>query len=238
VSFAAGANVGSVLSQYGDRVRSARVRYHSQIIGVCSRREGMPNGVLRALLLGCALMPATSMAQQPSKAQPQLSYSYVELAYDESDFDVGGARNVDGDGFTLSGSFRINDDWHAFASYGNDDLDFGINLHTWEIGAGYRYPVRNNVDLYGRVLYIRRNANLTGPLDGDDDGLGLQFRVRGRLNQRVELEGGIQYVDVGGTDTSLQGSARYHFTKQLSAAVGLTLLGDHDGIGVSARYSF
>ena len=198
----------------------------------------MPKGVLGTVLACCALLPAIGMAQPSSKPQPQLSYTYVELSYDESDFDVAGARNVDGDGFTLAGSFRINDDWHAVASYGKDDLDFGINLRTWEIGAGYRYPVRDNVDLYGRVLYIRRNGNLGGPLNGDDDGLGLQFRVRGRLNQRVELEGGVQYFDVGRTDTSLHGSARYHFTKQLSAAVGLTLLGDHDGIGVSARYSF
>ncbi len=194
----------------------------------------MPNGMWRALLIGSALMPVAGMAQQTSKPQPQLSYTYVELAYDETDFDVAGARNVDGDGFTLAGSFRINDDWHAFASYGNDDLDFGIHLHAWTIGAGYRYPVRSNVDLYGRVLYIRRNANVPG----HDDGLGLQFRARARVNQRVELEGGVDYVDVGRTDTSLTASARYHFTNQLSAAVGLTFVGDHDGIGVSARYSF
>ena len=119
----------------------------------------MPKGVLGTVLACCALLPAIGMAQPSSKPQPQLSYTYVELSYDESDFDVAGARNVDGDGFTLAGSFRINDDWHAVASYGKDDLDFGINLRTWEIGAGYRYPVRDNVDLYGRVLYIRRNGN-------------------------------------------------------------------------------
>ncbi len=197
----------------------------------------MRNGVSRALLAALVLVPAVSFAQKTTP-RPQLSYTYVELAYDESDFDVAGANKVDGDGFTLAGSYEINDDWHVYASYGADDLDFGIDLDTWRIGAGYRYGLRDNVDLYGRVLYIRNNVHAPGPLDGDDDGLGLQVRIRSRVNQRLELEGGIQYVDVDGTDTSLQASARYHFTNQLSAAIGLTFGGNADGIGVSARYSF
>ncbi len=88
------------------------------------------------------------------------------------------------------------------------------------------------------MLYINSAADLPGPVDADDDGLGLQFRIRSRINQQLELEGGVQYVDVGNSDTSLQGSARYYFTDAFSAGIGLTFGGDRDGIGINARYSF
>jgi len=36
----------------------------------------------------------------------------------------------------------------------------------------------------------------------------------------------------------VQASARYNFTEQFSAGIGITLAGDTDGIGINARYSF
>jgi hypothetical protein len=196
------------------------------------------NGLSRALLVTSVLIPALGAAQEGTRpAKSSFDYSYAELGYDTTDFDVGPA-NVDGDGFTLSGSFRLTDDWHLFAAYGQDDLDFGINVDTYAIGVGYTYPIRDDVDLYGRVLYIDQAVDFPGPVSADDNGLGLQFRVRGRVNEKLELEGGLQYVDVGNSDTSLQASARYYFTKEFSAGVGVTFAGDADGIGINARYSF
>lgn len=196
------------------------------------------NGVSRALLCTAFLAPALSNAQQsaPRPQSPEFSYSYVELAYDEADFDLGPAE-IDGDGLTLSGSFEITREWHVFASYGTHDLDFGLDVDTWMLGAGYVFPLRERIDLYGRVLYIDSDVD-AGPANADEDGLGVQVRIRARMSDVFELEGGIQYVDVFDNNTSLQGFARYHFTEDFSAALGLTLGGNSDSIGISARYSF
>jgi hypothetical protein len=196
------------------------------------------NGVTRALLVTPLLLPAVGAAQDNDTRpqSPQFNYSYVEISYDESDFDVGGG-DIDGDGFTLSGSYQINDEWHAFASYGTADLDFGVDVDTLAIGAGYVLPLRDDVDLYGRVLYINQDVDVPAG-DSDEDGLGLQLRVRALVADNVEVEGGIQYVDVGENDTSLQAGARYYFTEEFSAGVGLTFGGDTDGIGINARFSF
>jgi hypothetical protein len=196
----------------------------------------MMNGVSKALLVTAIALPTVGQAQQQTQTEP-FSYTYVELAYDETDFDLGGG-DIDGDGLTLSGAFEINEDWHAFASYGSADLDFGIDLDSWAIGAGYRYPLRDDVDVYGRVLYISTDVDLPGPSNADEDGLGLQGRIRFRVTEVFEVEGGIQHVDVIESDTSLQASARYHFTRNLSAGIGITFAGDTDGIGINARYSF
>jgi hypothetical protein len=191
------------------------------------------NRFSRVLLVMAVSTPALGRAQETL-----LDYTYVELSYDESDFEVAGGGDIDGDGLTLSGSFRITDEWHAFASYGNADLDFGIDIDSWAIGAGYRYPLREEIDLYGRVLYIDNETDRPGPFDLDEDGLGLQLRIRSLVTDVLELEGGIQYIDVGDNDTSLQALARYHFTDALSAGIGLTFAGDTDGISINARFSF
>ena len=121
----------------------------------------MMNGVSKGLLVLAALVPAVSQAQQPTPL-PELSYNYAELSYDESDFDLD-SDNVDGDGLTLSGSFELTEDWHAYAAYSTSDLDDGIDVDGWAIGAGYRYPLQDNVDIYGRVLYINREVDGPGP---------------------------------------------------------------------------
>jgi len=196
----------------------------------------MKNGVSRALLVAALLLPALSQAQE-SAARPesaQFNYTYVQLGYDEIDFDVGPFSN-DGDGVTLSGSFELNDDWHIYTSYSQIDLDPGSDVDTWAIGAGYVFPLKDGIDLYGRVLYIDQSADAASI---DDDGLAVQGRIRARITDELELEGGLQYVDVSDSDISLQASARYNFTEQFSAGVGITFAGDTDGIGINARYSF
>ena len=194
------------------------------------------NGVSKTLLgMTVLCVPAMGMAQQ-NQTQP-FSYSYVELGYDESDFDLGGGE-IDGDGLTLSASWALTDDWHVYGSYAPADLDFGIDLDTLAIGAGYRYPLQDDVDIYGRVLYISSDVDVPGPGDADEDGLGLQVRIRYRVSDEFEVEGGIQHTDVFDSDTSLQAMARYHFTENFSAGIGLTFAGDTDSFGINARYSF
>jgi hypothetical protein len=192
-------------------------------------------------LFGTALLvPALVAAQEAQEArpsEPEFEYTYVEISYDETEFEIGPGE-IDGDGLTISGSFELNNEWHVFASYGQADLDFGFDLDTLAIGAGYVFPLQNDIDLYGRVLYIDMEVDGPGPLDADDDGLGLQFRIRGRVSEELELEGGIQYVDVADSDTSLQAGARYYFSDSFSAGIALTFGGDTDGIGINARFQF
>jgi hypothetical protein len=200
------------------------------------------SGLLRPLLITAALAPAIGTAQEGNRQRPTqldpFNYTYVELTYAETEFDVAGGGDLDGDGFTLSGSIELTEDWHAFAAYGNADLDFGIDLDSWMIGAGYRYPLRDDTDIYGRLLFVNLEADIPGPGDPDDDGLGLQARLRHRVNDDFEVEGGIQYLNIDDSDTSLQAEGRYYFQENFSVGVGLTFGGDSDGIGVSARLSF
>ena len=153
----------------------------------------MKNGVSRALLGAAFLLPAFGQAQE-SAARAGVGAVQLHLRcscrYDETDFDVGPV-DVDGDGLTLSGSFELNDDWHIYTSYGQADLDFGIDVDTWAIGAGYVYPLKEGIDLYGRVLYIDISSDAAHR--GRRGRLGLpspnprayQRRVRGRRRHSI-----------------------------------------------------
>jgi hypothetical protein len=199
---------------------------------------------LRPLLITAALFPAVGMAQQGDRRVTQtqpFSYTYVELGYAETDYDAIGeaiGSGIDGDGLTLSGSVAINNEWHAFASYGNGDLDFGLDLDTWAIGAGYRYPLSDATDVYGRLMFVNVEVDVPGFGDVDDDGLGLQARLRHWVNDDFEVEGGLQYLNVDGSDLSLQAEGRYYFQDNFSVGAGLTFGGDTDGIAINARYIF
>ena len=135
----------------------------------------MTNRISGALLAGALLLPIVGAAQENQRpTDSEFSYTYVEISYDEIDFDVSGVGDIDGDGLTVSGAYELTDDWHVYASYGNSDLDFGIDLDTLAIGAGYVYPLNQDVDIYGRVLYIDQEVDVPGFGDVGDDGLGLQ----------------------------------------------------------------
>src|SRR5688500_11756726 len=82
----------------------------------------MMTGVSRSLLVVAALLPAATQAQEATPTPP-FNYTYVELGYDEAEYVVGSVEGLDGDGLTLSGSFEITVDWHAYASYNTSDLD-------------------------------------------------------------------------------------------------------------------
>lgn len=183
------------------------------------------------LLLAIALvLPAVAAAQQVTR--PPLSYTYAQFEYAETEFD-----GADGDGFTLSGSYELTDVWHAYASYGTADLDGGVDVDTWAIGAGYRYAFRDDIDVYGRLLYLSADASGPGG-SADDSGLGIQVRARSRIRSEIEVEGGLQYVNLDDSDLSLQGEGRYYFSDEFSVHLGLTLGGDADGISIGVRLNF
>src|SRR6476659_3409872 len=112
--------------------------------------EGRMNGVSRAVLVAAVLLPALISAQETSKpAKSGFDYNFAQLSYDKHDVDLDRPSNIDGDGFTLSGSFKVGDDWHVYGSYGTVNADFGLNIDTWALGLGYNYPLKPNIDLYG-----------------------------------------------------------------------------------------
>ena len=117
------------------------------------------------------LMHGAAFAQGAN--QPALSYSFGELRY--VDVDNGG------DGFELGGSFQFNTSWFGVASFSSFDLDSNVDANSFEIGAGYIFPLQQDWDIQVNARFIR--AEVDTPVGSvDDTGFGVLGGIRGGIS--------------------------------------------------------
>ena len=151
-----------------------------------------------------AMLGGLMLAAAPLAALAEgMSYSYVDAAY--VDTDVDGAPSADG--FGLRGSVGFAENYFVFGEY-TDQSSGGADLTTYGVGLGGHYGIAENLDLVGRLGWVQVDI---GPFD--DDGYLLDFGLRGRVGDAVELEGGVRYTDFsdGGDSTGLFVGGRFHF---------------------------
>jgi hypothetical protein len=188
--------------------------------------------IVSSLVAATALLPFMAQAAD-------LSYSYVDLAYINTDVDH---FDESVDGFALRGSLELTDQVFLFAGYTDQSTSiFGDNLdlQTFRLGAGYAWPIAPSLDVYGKVGYARAEAKYPGP-DFSDDGYSLGVGLRGRAAAQLELEGSIDYTDLSdaGDDTALNLAARWFFTPQFAAGVEGEFSNDADTYGIGLRWNF
>lgn len=164
-------------------------------------------------------------------------YNYFSLGYGTIEFDD---INVDGDGFGIDGSFAINDNFHAFAAYNAAGLDFGVDATTLGAGIGYNHGLAPNVDLVARLSYEYIELDVPSFGSVDDNGLGLGLGLRVAASENLELNGGIQHVDLSdsGSDTGFEAGGLYSFTDAFSLGLGGSWSDDSSAYTVSGRFYF
>ena len=157
--------------------------------------------VVGGLMLAAA--PLAALAED-------MSYSYVDLAYVDTDIDGVGPSL---DGFALRGSIGFAQNWFAFGEFAAQSVS-GVDLDTYTVGLGGHYGLADNIDLFGRLGWTNVEIS-SGPVDIDDDGYLVDAGLRGRVGDAVELEGGVRYTDFsdGGDATGLFIGGRFHFNK-------------------------
>jgi len=149
-----------------------------------------------------------------------LNYNYVQGSYGRVDLD-GPGLDVDGDGFGLSASFAIDDNFHVFGEYQTADFNFGADLDLLELGAGYHTNISPNLDVYANLGYMEFDTNV----GGDDDALFIGLGLRGAVSEAVELYGGLDYVDFDNSDSETRATAGF-----------MLALTDVFGVGLKASF--
>ncbi len=164
-------------------------------------------------------------------------YNYVTLGYSQVDFDD---VNIDGDGIELAGSFAINEDFHAFGSYGQADLDGGIDASELSIGLGYNHSLSPAVDFVGSVSYEYVEIDVAGLGSVDDNGFGLGIGLRFHPADKIEVDAGIQYVDLSdsGSDTGFGAGFQYYITDAITIGVSAEWADDVSRYGLGGRFYF
>jgi hypothetical protein len=186
---------------------------------------------LGKIVLGSLMLAATPLAAMAD----DMSYSYVDLAYVETDID----NAPTADGFALRGSVGFAENWLAFAEYSDQSVQ-GIDITQYAVGLGGHYGLTDNLDLVGRLGYVKAEIDAGGGLNADDDGYLLDLGLRGRVGDAVELEGGARYTDFsdGGDDTALFVGGRFHFNKTWAVGAEYQRGDDVSSILAYVRASF
>lgn len=149
-----------------------------------------------------AVLPLASHAED-------MSYSNVDLGYINTDIDGLGPSL---DGFDVRGSVGFAGNYFAFADYASQSVS-GVNLDQTAVGLGGHYALTDNLDLVGRAGWFKVDISDGG---GSEDGYLLTAGLRGKVGDKVELEGGVNYSDLGGQNgdsTAVVVGGRYYFTK-------------------------
>lgn len=187
----------------------------------------MLRSVLTLLLLAIAV----------SASAKEFDYSFFQLSYGNVEYDD---VNVDGDGFGLSGSYAINEDFHVFGGYQAAGLDFGIDATSLGAGLGWHTTLSPVVDLVASVSYQYVELDASGFGSVDDNGLGLGVGLRFAASDLLELNAGINYVDLSdsGGDTGFGVGGLYSFTDAFALGLSADWSDDVSSYTLSGRFYF
>lgn len=184
-----------------------------------------------------AMVGSLLLAVVPLAAQAEdMSYSYVELGWNELDLD----DTVDGDGLGLRGSIGFAENFFAFADYSMFEFPGNVDLELYTVGIGAHIDMTENMDLVGRIGYANADAEVGGTGFPDDSGYLVSAGVRGRVMDGLELEGGVVHVDFGNDadDTALSLGGRYFFTENFAVGLDAQFGDTLDTIFAGVRYAF
>ena len=173
------------------------------------------------MMRSCFLFVALALSTTAVAQGNGFDYNFLEASYHRADFDN---LNADGDGFGLSGSFAISNNFHVFGGYAGQDIDSTADADGWNVGLGLNASLTNLMDIVVQASYQTTEVN--SPVVGrtENDGFGVRAGVRVGANEWIELFGGLSYVDLdSGNETALD-------------AGFLLNLGSAFAVGVSGRW--
>ena len=178
-----------------------------------------------ALITGAAAMGA---------AHAQSPYVGIAAASSDHNYKIGGATNVDGDGWKPSvkvfGGVDINPMWAVEAGYTNltkADVNYNIGAvrtagevdgHRSYVAAKATMPVNEQVSIYGKLGagYTKTKFSGSGLSTSDSDtgvyaGLGAQYKLNQQVALTLEYERYGKQKDFGAKADAVTLGARYNF---------------------------
>jgi hypothetical protein len=175
-----------------------------------------------ALMLSTAAPPV--LAEEPI-------YLYGDVEYITLDPDVGSSL----DGFGLSGSHPVGEDFHVMALYSRVDNN-NLRLNDFGAALGHHRRIAYRTDLVGRVGMVRARVNPTGATSVSENALLLQLGLRGMVNWNLELSGFVTHRDLDDSDTRLDLGGVLHVNEQLGVTADVSFGSDDTTLRIGARF--
>lgn len=185
-------------------------------------------------LAGAAVL-AAGLAAAPARAA-EFSYTYAEGGYQSVDLD---SPSVDGDGLFLGGSVQISQTLFLSADLDYTEFNRGVDTRNLDLGLGVRLPAAPDIDVVLRGGYADAHVD-TRFGDFDDDGYFVSGGARWQLNEQVELNGALRYVDLddSGDDVGLVLGVVVAVRPRVALLAGGEFSDDADILNIGFRYYF
>lgn len=168
----------------------------------------------------------------------------AEFNYTSAEFDLVAdiefdSNSVDGDGFSIAGSYTITDGFYIAGSWTDADLDFGLDGEVMTIGGGYFHNLDEDLDFVATLSLVDAEVSF-GSFSGDDDALALGGGIRARLSDVIEVDAMLEYMDWDNSDneTSALIRGRYYFSDGLAAQLGVRIGGEIETLSIGIRGEF
>jgi hypothetical protein len=200
-----------------------------------------PLGVIfstRPLTVAAAALAVAASVAAPGVAAQDgvIRYTYIEGGYQRVDVD---GFSGNGDGGFLGGSVQVHD--AAFLSATIDYADFGggVDVRSLELAGGVRYALTRDFDAVLQLGYIDARVD-TRFGDFNDDGFFVSGGGRWMLTERVELNGGLKYVDLdeSGDDWVVTIGGLVDVGRNFALLAGLDFNDDANVMSFGLRYYF
>ncbi|MDH5344907.1 MAG: porin family protein [Gammaproteobacteria bacterium] len=178
--------------------------------------------MIRSISVFLLLVASASVSAQQSAHD----YSFLQASYSKVD---AGSSLDDGDGLGVSLSYGLTPNFHIFGGYLGIDTNSNVDAGGWRAGIGLNTPLSQQLDIVVRLSYQTTERPAPGPGGGsvDDDGLAFGAGVRAAVNNRIELYGGLNYIDLdSGNETVLD--AGFLFSLNRAFALGVSTTWDDD----------
>ena len=130
------------------------------------------------------------------------------------------------------------DNFHLFGEYQTADMDFDVDINFLEAGLGYNMSISDSVDLVARLGYVNAEIEPPGGPSFDENGYSIGAHLRGAVSEMIELNGGLDYVDLDESETRAKAGVRFNFTEQFSVGLNGTWWDDFNIYQLNARFSF
>ena len=150
-------------------------------------------------------MLAAGITFSASANTSQFNYDYAEVSYGIE----GGDSDNDGEGnIAVTGSHAISPRSFVVGTYAtNEQFDLA------QIGIGMHKQIQRGTDLLGSIKAVHQSENGAG--------YGLSAGLRHDFSNDFEGEVSINMIDVEESVTNITAGTRYHFSREMSAGMGL-----------------
>ncbi|MGH8223316.1 MAG: outer membrane beta-barrel protein [Woeseiaceae bacterium] len=183
-----------------------------------------------------SILVLLAFAISATAAAEGLNYTYLQASYGQVEFDD---FDVDGDGFGISGSFALTEQFFLFGTYEMADFDFDVEADTFDLGGGFHAPLADNIDVVATLAYVYTEVS-SGFGSVDDNGYGIGVGLRALVSPKVELNGGVEYVDLSdsGSDTGFGAGFLFHINDMFSVGLSGSWNDDASAYSLGGRLNF